>query len=94
VTTPTAYVADNWPVTREQAIERVRKLRAVTVERGATEAEAAVAASRAARLVARFGLQSPPAPEPAPAPAWAHAYAAAGRRDRRSARSLRFVGFA
>jgi hypothetical protein len=72
-------------VTREQAIERVRKLRAVTVQRGATEAEAAVAAARAARLVARFGLRPPPA--------WAHAYAAAQRTDRRSPRSLRFVGF-
>jgi hypothetical protein len=72
-------------VTREQAIERVRKLQAVTVQRGATEPEAAVAAQHAARLIARFGLRRAPSP--------AHAYAAAARTDRRSARSLRFVGF-
>jgi hypothetical protein len=82
-------------VTREQAIERVRKLQAVTVQRGATEHEAAVAAERAARLAARFGL----APAPAPSPARPHApvrtatqtYAAAARTDRRAAGSLRFV---
>jgi hypothetical protein len=80
-------------VTREQAIERVRKLQAVTVQRGATEHEAAVAAERAARLAARFGLA------PAPSPARPHApvrtatqtYAAAARTDRRAAGSLRFV---
>jgi hypothetical protein len=81
-------------VTREQAIERVRKLHAVTVQRGATEHEAAVAAERATRLAARFGLS-----RPASAPAPAHAsirratqsYATAARTDRRAARSLRFV---
>jgi hypothetical protein len=80
-------------VTREQAIERVRKLQAVTVQRGATEHEAAVAAERAARLAARFGL----APAPAPAQPYApvrtvtQTYAAAARMDRRAAGSLRFV---
>ena len=73
-------------MTREQAVERVGKLRAVTVPRGATPAEAAVAAERAARLIVRFGLQ--------PSPARARAYAAAARTDRRSSRSLRFVGHA
>jgi Protein of unknown function (DUF2786) len=73
-------------VTREQAIERVGKLQAVTVPRGATAAEAAAAAQRAARLVARFGLRPPPAR--------ARAYATAGRTDRRSPRSLRFVDYA
>jgi hypothetical protein len=72
-------------VTREQAVERVGKLRAVTVPRGATPAEAAAAAERAARLIVRFGLQ------PSPARARARAYAAAARTDRRSPRSLRFV---
>jgi hypothetical protein len=76
-------------VTREQAIERVRKLQAVTVQRGATKFEAASAAERAARLVARFGLRQPAAPALAPA----RAYAAAARHDRRSSRSLRFVAF-
>jgi hypothetical protein len=90
-------------VTREQAIERVRKLQAVTVQRGATEHEAAVAAERAASLAARFGLAPAlapaPVPVPAPAPAQPHApvrtvtqtYAAAARTDRRAAGSLRFV---
>ena len=73
-------------MTREQAIERVRKLQAVTVARGATPAEEAAAAERAARLIARFALRPPPAR--------ARAYATAARTDRRSARSLRFVGFA
>jgi hypothetical protein len=70
-------------MTREQAVERVRKLRAVTVAHGATPAEAAVAAERAARIVVRFGLRPPSAR--------AGAYAEAGRTDRRSPRSLRFV---
>jgi hypothetical protein len=73
-------------VTREQAIERIGKLEAVTVARGATAAEAAAAAERAARLIARFDLRPPPVR--------ASAYATAGRTDRRSSRSLRFVGFA
>ena len=77
-------------VTREQAIERVRKLQAVTVQRGATEHEAAAAAERAARLCARFGLTR----TPAPAAAATQTYATAARTDRRSPRSLRFVGFA
>jgi hypothetical protein len=80
-----AGTRDDAVVTREQAIERVRKLQAVTVQRGATECEAAVAAERAARLAARFGL-TPPPPSAA-----TRAYATAARPDRRSPGSLRFV---
>jgi hypothetical protein len=87
-------------VTREQAMQRLHKLQAVTVQRGATPFEAAAAAERAARLVARFALDQPAAAAAAaarraraPRPS-AQAYATATRADRRSARSLRFVGFA
>jgi hypothetical protein len=76
-------------MTREHAMQRVRKLQAVTVQRGATPAEAAAAADRAARIVARFEQHRPVVPAPA-----AQAYASAARADRRSPRSLRFVGFA
>jgi len=76
-------------VTREQAIERISKLGAVTVARGATEHEAAAARDRAARLVERFGLG---APVRVSRPAVA-GYASAARTDRRSSRSLRFVAF-
>ncbi len=81
-------MADDPGVTRDQAIDRVRKLQAVTVARGATEHEAAAAADRAARLVQRFGLGAPP-----PAPPAIRGYAAAARTDRRASRSLRFVAF-
>lgn len=59
------------------------KLRAVTVQRGASPHEAATAAAIAARLSARLGSDEPAANAPAPALA-----------DRRSSRSLRFVAFA
>jgi hypothetical protein len=85
-------VRDDPAVTREQAMQRVRKLQAVTVQRGATPPEAATAAERAARLVARFAVQDPPAAARPRPPA--QAYATAARADRRSSRSLRFVGFA
>ncbi|HUR84141.1 MAG TPA: DUF2786 domain-containing protein [Solirubrobacteraceae bacterium] len=75
-------------MTRDQAIDRVRKLQAVTVARGATAHEAAAARDRAARLVEWFGLGAPP-----PAPEALQGYAAAARMDRRSSRSLRFVAF-
>jgi len=77
-------------VTRPEAIERVRKLREIAVERGATQHEAATACALAAQLSARFGLDRPVAlREPVAR------YAAAGAGgDRRSARSLRFVAFA
>lgn len=44
-------------MTREQAISRVRKLRALTVARGATEAEAESAKAAASRLIAKFDLR-------------------------------------
>jgi hypothetical protein len=79
-------------MTREQAIERMRKLQGVTVQRGATEYEAAAAAERAARLAARFGLQA--APAPAPARTATRTYETGARTDRRAPGSLRFVRFA
>jgi hypothetical protein len=51
-------------VTRTQAAARLRKLEAMTVERGATPAEAAIAATQARRLICRFGLHTcAPIPE-------------------------------
>jgi len=73
-------------VTRDKAIDRVGKLRSVTVERGATHHEAATAAALAARLSAHFGLDGSVAAGPA------HARYVTG--DRRSPQSLRFVAFA
>jgi len=79
-------------VTRDKAIDRVRKLRSVTVARGATRHEAATAAALAARLSAHFGLDGQLATAPVPAPARSSARYATG--DRRSPQSLRFVAFA
>jgi Protein of unknown function (DUF2786) len=79
-------------VTRDKAIDRVRKLRSVTVARGATGSEAATAAALAARLNAHFGLDGPVATCPVPAPARSSARYVTG--DRRSPQSLRFVAFA
>ncbi|CAN5189587.1 hypothetical protein BH20ACT16_BH20ACT16_03530 [soil metagenome] len=76
-------------MTRDKAIERVRKLREITVERGATAAESVTAAALAGRLVERFGLE-----RPAPVRHGVARYATSARADRRSARSLRFVAFA
>jgi hypothetical protein len=67
----------------------VRKLRQITVERGATAHEAASASALAAQLVERYGLDRP---APVPVPVARYAVAASG--DRRSPRSLRFVAFA
>lgn len=67
------------------------KLRAITVERGATRHEAATAATRAQELVARFGLDGRLVPPPSRA---VREYAVGVMGDRRSARSLRFVGLA
>lgn len=75
-------------MTRDKAIERVRKLREVTVERGATEHEAATARTLAAHLSERCGLDRPAVLRPQVA-----RYAASARSDRRSSRSLRFVAF-
>lgn len=76
-------------VTRDKAIDRVRKLRGVTVERGATQHEAATAAALAARLSMRFGLDRPVTIAPQVA-----RYATSAKADSRSARSLRFVALA
>jgi hypothetical protein len=73
-------------VTRDRTIERLVKLRAVTVQRGASPSEAATAAALAARLSARLAIDAARAAALAPAP-----YATG---DRRSPRSLRFVAFA
>jgi hypothetical protein len=81
-------------VTRDKAIERVGKLREVTVARGATEHEAATASALAAQLSARCGLDLPAVMTAGVArrPQVAR-YATSARADRRSARSLRFVAF-
>jgi hypothetical protein len=76
-------------VTRDKAIDRVRKLRGVTVARGATRHEAATAAALAARLSTRFALDGPAAIGPQVA-----RYATSATADRRSPGSLRFVAFA
>lgn len=76
-------------MTRDGAIARVRKLREITVERGATAHEAATASALAARLCARFAIDEPVATGPGLA-----RYAAGAAGDRRSPRSLRFVAFA
>lgn len=82
-------------MTRAKAIERVRKLREVTVQRGATEHEAATASALAAQLSARLELDGPAVVVAAATvlrPQVAR-YAATARTDRRSSRSLRFVAF-
>lgn len=76
-------------MTRDNAIERVRKLREISVERGATLHEAATAAMLAADLVERYGLQ-----RPVPVGQQVARYAASATGDRRSPRSLRFVASA
>jgi hypothetical protein len=76
-------------VTRDRAIERVGKLREITVERGATQHEAATADALAIALTARYALDMPAPSHPAVA-----RYAASAARDRRSPQSLRFVAFA
>jgi isocitrate lyase len=55
--TARARVGEHGAVTRAQAIERVAKLREITVQRGATPAEEELAQARATALVARFGLE-------------------------------------
>jgi hypothetical protein len=73
-------------VTQNKAIARVSKLREVTVERGATEHEAATARALAAQISERFGLALP-----AVRRAQVARYATSAPADRRSSRSLRFV---
>jgi hypothetical protein len=76
-------------VTRDKAIERVGKLREITVARGATVHEATTAAALAAQLTERYGLQ-----RPLSAGRDVARYATSARADRRSPRSLRFVASA
>lgn len=45
-------------MSRKQALAKIRKLRAITVERGASPAEAATAASLARRLVSQIAHRS------------------------------------
>jgi len=67
----------------------VSKLRRITVERGATQHEAAAALALAVALTARYGLDQPARSHPAVA-----RYAAGARHDHRAPQSLRFVAFA
>lgn len=76
-------------VTQDKAIERVRRLREITVERGATLHEATTAAALAAQLTERHGLDRPASSRHDVA-----RYATSAGDDRRSSRSLRFVAFA
>lgn len=82
-------------MTRDKAINRIGKLREITVARGATANEAATAAALAAQISTRFGLDRPaeiarPAAVLRPNVA---RYAKSVPTDRRSSRSLRFVAF-
>lgn len=70
-------------------MERVTKLRQISVEHGATPHEAATASTLAAALAERHGLQAPMAVSEHVA-----RYRTSVTADRRSARSLRFVAFA
>ena len=81
-------------------MERVDKLRTITVERGATRHEQDTARGLAIAIGARYGLQRPAAPAAAGRHAHdcrspiAAAYARSTRTDRRAAGSRRFVVFA
>jgi hypothetical protein len=84
---------------REHAVDRVDKLRAVTVVRGAAPAEANFAGRQAELLIAQFGLgdQETASTDLAPLSPGQIAVAAAYRQpesDRRSQSALRFVDFA
>jgi hypothetical protein len=85
-------MAKDRSVKREKAIERVDKLRAITVQRGATEHEAATASALADQIGARYGLDRAPEPKPprSPGPEVAR-YAMSARTDRRSPDALRFA---
>ena len=73
-------------------MQRLAKLREVTVAHGATEHEAATAHALAEQLCERFGLERPVVVRPAVLCPRVARYAAAPT-DRRSSRSLRFVAF-
>lgn len=89
VRTACARVVTIAVVTRDAAIERVSKLREISVERGATRHEAATALALAAGLTERYGLARPVA-----ASEHVARYRTSATADRRSARSLRFVALA
>jgi hypothetical protein len=81
-------------MTRDKAIQRICKLREITVARGATEHEAATATALAAQISARFGLDRPAVvSRPAVLRPQVARYARGVPTDRRSSRSLRFVAF-
>ena len=82
-------------MTTDKAIDRIGKLRQITVARGATAHEAATAAALAAQISARFALDCPAAvarPAAVLRPQVMR-YAKSVPTDRRSSRSLRFVAF-
>ncbi len=85
---------------REHAIDRVDKLRAVTVTRGAAPAEADFAERQADVLITQFGLGEPTSAgstdlEPqAVSPVTVAAAYRQPEGDRRSKSALRFVDFA
>jgi hypothetical protein len=84
---------------RGHAIDRVDKLRAVTVMRGAAPAEASFAERQADVLITQFGLGEPTSAgtDPEPQAVSPVTVAAAYRQpegDRRSKSALRFVDFA
>jgi lactate dehydrogenase-like 2-hydroxyacid dehydrogenase len=82
-------------MTTDKAIDRIGKLREITVARGATAHEAATATALAGQISARFGLDRPAVEIARPAvlrPQVAR-YARSVPTDRRASRSLRFVAF-
>jgi hypothetical protein len=84
-------------VTRNEAIERVEKLRRITVKRGATAHEQESARARAAAIIARYGLDGSAARAAGvrtAVAAPAAAYGRSTRTDRRASGSRRFVAFA
>jgi hypothetical protein len=81
-------------MTTDKAIDRIGKLREITVARGATAHEAATAAALAAQISARFGLDRPAEiARPAALRPQLLRYAKSAPTERRSSRSLRFVAF-
>ena len=80
-------------MTKDKAVERVGKLREITVARGATVHEAATAAALAAQISARFRLDGAAPSRPAALRPQVARYARSAQVDRRSSRSLRFVAF-
>lgn len=59
-------------MTRADAVERVRKLRALAADRAATPAESKLAAEKAAMLFRKHGLSELDLNPPPPVPMWPH----------------------